>query len=160
MSVIIGLDLGTTACKAVALTPDGRVVAAASADYPLRIPQPGWAEQDADDIWLGAQTALHALVRALDGAPIEALALSGAMHSVLALDVHDQPLAPALTWADQRAASSACTLRSQTDLLALYRRTGCPLQVLYYPAKLRWCVDRFGGGWRASLRSKKPFCTG
>ena len=83
-------------------------------------------------------------MRALDGAPIEALALSGAMHSVLALDAHDRPLAPALTWADQRAASSARTLRAQTDPLALYRRTGCPLQVLYYPAKLRWCVDHFG----------------
>jgi gluconokinase len=60
------------------------------------------------------------------------------MHSLVPVDEAGLPLAPALTWADQRAAPQALSLRSEVDGWALYRRTGCPVQSIYHLAKLRW----------------------
>jgi len=71
-------------------------------------------------------------------ASLAGLSLRGAMHSVLPVDAAGQPLAPASTWADQRAAPQLQTLRQQAEGQALYQRTGCPLQANYHLAKLRW----------------------
>ncbi len=141
MDLVIGLDLGTTACKAVALDDAGQVAAATSATYPLYAPQSGWAEQDVSEIWNGAVEALNKLVRKVDVPIIRALSLSGAMHSLQLLDKNDQPISRALTWADQRAAPQVEGLRAQADSQSVYQRTGCPLVSIYYPAKLRWCRE-------------------
>jgi gluconokinase len=141
MELVIGLDLGTTACKAVALDSSGRVSAKASANYPLYAPQSGWAEQDPQEILRGAVEALAALAEKIDPAAVGALSLSGAMHSVVLLDAQDQPQGRALTWADQRAASQIESLREQADSQHVYQLTGCPLVAIYYPAKLRWCQE-------------------
>ena len=49
--MVIGLDVGTSGVKGIAIDEDGRVVASASEPYPLSMPHPGWAEQDPDDWW-------------------------------------------------------------------------------------------------------------
>ncbi len=141
MEYVIGLDLGTTACKAVALDFSGRITAAASANYPLYAPQSGWAEQDPQEILSGALSALTALAGKVDPAAAGGLSLSGAMHSVVLLDAHDQPQGRALTWADQRAAAQVKSLREQAESQHVYELTGCPLVSIYYPAKLRWCQE-------------------
>jgi gluconokinase len=138
LDLVIGLDLGTTNCKAVALAADGRVAATAARDYPLIAGEGGRAEQEAEAVWKGAVAALHAIAAQLPAGRIAGLGLSGAMHSLLPLDAADAPLAPALTWAEQRPAASVPALRALIDAHALYLRTGCPLQSLYHPAKLRW----------------------
>ncbi|MEP7359905.1 MAG: gluconokinase, partial [Anaerolineales bacterium] len=145
---VIGLDLGTTRCKAVAVSARGEVAADATSAYPLHSPHPGWAEQAAGDIWEGARAALSGLAEKVPAECITGLALSGAMHSVLLVDEAGEPLAPAPTWADQRAASQAAALRGQAEALrgqaeaqALYQRTGCPLVASYHPAKLRWWLE-------------------
>ncbi|MBA3531171.1 MAG: carbohydrate kinase, partial [Ardenticatenales bacterium] len=135
---VIGLDMGTTRCKAVALTLAGRVVASAARGYGLHLPRPGWVEQRPDDVWQGVVKTLRALATQCEPRAARALCLSGAMHSLLPLDAKGIPLAPATTWADQRATSLLADLRAQTDTHALYQRTGCPLQASYHPARLRW----------------------
>ncbi len=142
MAAVIGLDLGTTNCKAVALTAEGRVLAATSSAYGLLSPEPGWAEQDVREVWQGAATALRMLADQLSLDQVAGLSLSGAMHSVLPVDGDDAPLAPAMTWADNRAASRADALRGQTEPYALYLRTGCPLRSTYHPARLRWWLEQ------------------
>src|SRR5205085_11819087 len=96
-SLVIGLDLGTTRCQAVAVGPGVEVAASAASGYALHSPHPGWAEQSADEIWEGAHTALRGLAEQLPAANLAGLALSGAMHSVLLADALGQPLAPAPT---------------------------------------------------------------
>ena len=56
--MLVGLDVGTTGVKAVAISAEGRVVASASEGYPLSTPQPGWAEQDPEDWWRAAEACL------------------------------------------------------------------------------------------------------
>lgn len=142
MPLLIGLDLGTTNAKAVALDDRGDVIATAARGYPILTPQPGRAEQDPPAVWRGAAEALKELTGQLNPGDIAGVCLSGAMHSSLPVDANGAPLANALTWADQRAAAIAQRLRSQADTLALYHRTGCPLRPIYHIAKLRWWVEQ------------------
>jgi gluconokinase len=154
--IVIGLDLGTTNCKALALSEDGRLIGSAASEHSLDLPKPGWAEQSAQVVWESAAGALRLLVPTLPRDQISGIALSGAMHSLVLIDHHDAPLAPAMTWADQRSAAQAIALRKslgrktgpslvdfsapppQDPVHELYVRTGCPLVYLYSLAKLRW----------------------
>ena len=143
MEYLIGLDLGTTTAKAVALTAANKVLGEASADYPLLTGgSPDRAVQEADDIWRGVETVLQELDEQVPLHDALGLCFSGAMHNLLPVGPAGEPLAPALTWADNQAAGTAASLRREVDDAALYRRTGCPLQAIYHPARLRWWHDR------------------
>ena len=139
--IVIGLDLGTTNCKAVALGPDGQLLASASRAYPLHTPRAAWAEQQAGDLWDGAAAALSELASLVPLSQLAGLCLSGAMHSVLPVDSQNNPLAPAMTWADQRAAAQAEDLRQNPQANGLLGRVGCPLVYIYHPARLRWWFE-------------------
>ncbi len=145
MTLVIGLDLGTTSCKAVALHEDGHVVASASSDYTLQLPHPGWVQQDVLLVRQAVLGTLRTLAEQVPDAKFDGLCLSGAMHSVLPVGRDDAPLAPAMTWADHRAASYVEALRRETEPHALYRRTGCPLRSTYHHARLRWWLEQATG---------------
>jgi len=134
----IGLDLGTTNCKAVALDVDGSLLGLTSSEHRLYTPQSGWGEQRAEEVWAGVLAVLSSLAHQIPARAVAGICLSGAMHSSLAVDAVGNPLAPALTWADLRSAAQVPELRRRCDAHALYLRTGCPLVYLYHPAKLNW----------------------
>jgi gluconokinase len=138
--VIVGVDLGTTSAKAVAVDGQLRVWASAAAGYTLHSPHPGWAEQDPDEVAGAAHRAMtEVLAAARDaGAVVQAVSLSAAMHSLLAVDEADRPLTPALTYADSRATAQATQLRTSPEGLALYRRTGLPHHASAPLFKLAW----------------------
>lgn len=146
-AIVIGLDLGTTSCKAVALAAQGCVAATASATIELHTDHTGRAEQDASEYWTAVCDVLRGVTTEVESARVHAICLSGAMHSLLPIDANDQPLGMARTWADTRAASIITSLRASCDVDAIYRTTGCPVQALYHPAALCWMrehePDRF-----------------
>jgi xylulokinase len=102
--VYLGLDVGTSNVKALAVTGAGQVLGTASVAHPLRQPRPGWAEQHPDDWWAAACAALRQVCAepAVAGAPVAALGLSGQMHGATLLDGAGHPLRPSLIWADER----------------------------------------------------------
>ena len=61
VEVVVGLDVGTTGVKAIAVEPDGRVAAVAEHGYPLSTPRAGWSEQDPEDWWRATQVVLGEL---------------------------------------------------------------------------------------------------
>jgi gluconokinase len=136
-TITIGLDLGTTGCKAVAVNQDGHVLERDAAEYPLIRLEEGQAEQDAMVVYEAACATLRSLVSRLETPP-SALALSGAMHSLLPVDNAGNPLANALTWADTRPGLVLEKLRASVDPLEVYTRTGCPVQTPFHLAKLVW----------------------
>jgi xylulokinase len=102
---LLGIDVGTSACKVIAVNDGGEVAAKALAAYPLVSPRPGWAEQDPAHWWQATQTALSQVLNALpDRRAIAGIGLSGQMHGLTALDEADDVLRPAILWCDQRAA--------------------------------------------------------
>ena len=92
---LIGLDVGTSGVKAIAISTDGELVATAEESYALSTPRPGWAEQDPEDWWLAAESCLSRL-------PDGPIGLSGQMHGLVVLDGAGHVLRPAILWNDQR----------------------------------------------------------
>src|SRR5450759_839876 len=92
---LVGLDVGTTGVKALAISPEGRLLARTEEKYTLSIPRPGWAEQDPEDWWQASRRALARL-----GVEPLAIGLSGQMHGLVCLDHRDRVLRPALLWND------------------------------------------------------------
>jgi len=100
---LVGLDIGTSGCKALVVDENGAVLAQAHAEYPLSTPQPGWSEQDPEDWWAAAQACLAQVE------PFDAIGLSGQMHGSVFIDDAGQVIRPALLWNDQRTAQE-CAL--------------------------------------------------
>jgi xylulokinase len=130
--VKVGIDVGTTAVKAIGLDDDGDVVARAEESYPLSTPNPGWAEQDPDDWVRAAERALAQLGDA------DALGYSGQMHGLVALDEHDVPLRPAILWNDQRTAAECEEIERRVGLDRLIELTGNRALTGFTAPKLLW----------------------
>ena len=111
-AALVGLDVGTTGVKAVAISPDGELLATAEERYPLSTPRPGWAEQDPEDWWRAAQAALARL-------PDGPVGLSGQMHGLVVLDEADRVLRPAILWNDQRTGAECAEIERRSA------STGC-----------------------------------
>jgi xylulokinase len=134
--VLVGLDVGTTSVKGVAIDDGGGVLAGASSDYALSIPRPGWAEQDPDDWWRATEIVLRSL-RAETGAP-HAIGLSGQMHGLVALDGRGRPLRPAILWNDQRTARECAEIEERIGLSRLIALTGNRALPGFTAPKLLW----------------------
>jgi xylulokinase len=117
---VLGIDLGTSALKAVLV--DERQAIVAEAAVPLRThnPRPGWSEQDPEDWWAALLQAMQSLrdkrPDALSGA--RALGLSGQMHGAVLLDRHGASIRPAILWNDGRAAAECNALEARVPNLA------------------------------------------
>jgi gluconokinase len=137
--VVLGVDLGTTATKVVAAGPDGRLHALAEREYPLTTGPHGEATQDADQVLDAARQALAEAATACAGRTIAGISFSAAMHTLLPLDGRGKPLAPALSWADHRAADLARSLRGPGGpAVLLHRATGTPVHPMSPLVKLAW----------------------
>jgi xylulokinase len=130
---LIGLDVGTTGVKAVAVSPDGEVTGRAEEEYPLSTPHPGWAEQDPEAWWRAAERALARL-----GAGRATVGLSGQMHGLVCLDERDRVLRPAILWNDQRTAAEVAEIEERVGLERLIALTGNRALTGFTAPKLLW----------------------
>jgi xylulokinase len=131
---LVGLDVGTTGAKAVAISPDGTIVAKAEDEYPLSTPHPGWSEQDPADWWAASERALSA-VGAREAA---AIGLSGQMHGLVLLDDAGAVLRPAILWNDQRTAAECDEIEDRVGLAHLIELTGNRALTGFTAPKLLW----------------------
>jgi xylulokinase len=130
---LVGLDVGTTAVKALALSPEGEVVGRVEHAYPLSTPRPGWAEQDPEDWWLATQAALADLQL-----QPSAIGFSGQMHGLVALDAQDRVLRPAILWNDQRTGAECSEIEERVGLARLIALTGNRALPGFTAPKLLW----------------------
>jgi xylulokinase len=128
---LLGLDVGTSAVKGLAIDEEGRVLATASADYPLSRPQPDWAEQDPEDWWRAAEDVLAQL-------PEGPVGLSGQMHGLVALDSEQRVLRPAMLWNDQRTAAECAEIEERVGFDRLVELTGNRALTGFTAPKLLW----------------------
>ncbi len=135
MSALIGLDVGTTGVKAIALSPDGEVVATASHGYPLSTPRAGWSEQDPEDWW---QAAAAALEEVAEGREIAGIGLSGQMHGLVVLDDAGGVIRPAILWNDQRTSTECAEIEERIGLGRLVELTGNRALTGFTAPKLLW----------------------
>jgi xylulokinase len=128
---LIGIDVGTSGVKGVAISPTGEVLALAEEAYPLSTPQPGWSEQDPDDWWRATQACLARL-------PEGPIGFSGQMHGLVTLDEAKQPLRPAILWNDQRTAAECAEIEERVGLARLIELTGNCAVTGFTAPKLLW----------------------
>jgi xylulokinase len=129
--VLVGLDVGTSAVKGVAIDEEGLVLATASAEYPLSRPQPGWSEQEPEDWWRAAQDVLGRL-------PEGPVGLSGQMHGLVVLDAERRVLRPAILWNDQRTAAECAEIEERVGFDRLVELTGNRALTGFTAPKLLW----------------------
>lgn len=136
---LLGVDIGTSSCKAVLVDKDGALIASASAGYPLSAPQEGWAEQDPENWARGVRESVFRVRAKAPGTQITAVGLSGQMHGLAALDANDAVIRPAILWNDQRnAAECAQITRAAGGLRTLLELTGNPMLPGYTGGKIVW----------------------
>jgi len=138
--VVVGIDLGTSAVKVLAVTTDGREVAEGSEFYGLITPQPEFVEQDADVVYRATMRVLERVLAdvRLRGSDAIAIGFSSAMHGVVAVDKNGEPISRVITWMDRRAGAIADAWHSDGTGPALYKRTGAPMHPMLPIAKIRW----------------------
>jgi xylulokinase len=130
---LVGLDVGTTGVKALALSPTGEVLARAEENYELSTPHPGWAEQDPEDWWRAAERALARL-----GGRPTAIGLSGQMHGLVVLGGDERVLRPAILWNDQRTGAECAEIEERVGLARLIELTGNRALTGFTAPKLLW----------------------
>jgi xylulokinase len=140
VTLLLGLDVGTTGARAVLVDESGAVRAAASADYPLHSPRPGWTEQDPADWWAGARSAVRRAVASARG-EVAGMGLTGQMHGAVFLDASDQVIRPALLWNDQRTAAQCERITSLVGAGRLIELAGNPALTGFQAPKVLWLRD-------------------
>ena len=141
---VVGVDVGTTAVKAVVVDSEGAVVGAAEEHYALSSPRDGWVEQEPDDWWRLLARCTRAATADLDASAVRGLALSTQGDTSFPVDERSRPLRPAITWLDTRAREEVAELERALPAEEWYRITGSRLGA--YAAALR-------GPW---LRKHEP----
>ena len=134
MGVVVGIDVGTSAVKAIAVGEDGTVLERREISYPLSTPRPGWSEQDPEAWWRATEQALDGLV---DG-EISGIGLSGQMHGLVTLDASDAVIRPAILWNDQRTQAECDEIEALVGLERLIELTGNRALTGFTAPKLLW----------------------
>jgi gluconokinase len=151
---LLGIDLGTGSCKSVAVDEHGRVIGFATGEYSGTATQERWQEQAPEDLWRAAVASVRAAVTQAEVDPraCGGLSIGGALHSLLALDRHGEPLTGVITWADGRAGEQAVAVSRKPLAEQLYQLTGCPVHGMYPLYKIIWLAEKkpevFGAAWR------------
>ena len=139
-AVLLGLDIGTSGARCVAVDDKGRVVASAVAQYPLLSPRPGWSEQNPESWWEAAR-AVIAGAAAEAGGEVRATGLTGQMHGAVFLDAKDEVIRPALLWNDQRTAAQADAITRRIGAQRLKEIAGNPALTGFQAPKILWLRD-------------------
>lgn len=138
---LLGIDLGTTTCRAAIFDLNGNQVAAAYRETPVRYPRPLWAEVDPDEWWKSTTLVVRGALMSGRVAPeqIRGIGLSGLMHAPVLLDGNGQPVTPSMLWMDQRCAPQCDELRREAAALGLAPVPG--FSTGQSAPKLRWLAD-------------------
>lgn len=138
--LLLGIDIGTSACKVAVFTPDGEVMAQKSESYPVYHPQPGWAEQDPQDWWKAVGKALQDmfLESGLSPADIAAIGVDGQSWSAIPVDSEGNVLANTPIWMDCRAEQQCAEIHKMISADQLFAISGNPLQAAYSFPKMLW----------------------
>lgn len=147
MAVFLGIDIGTSGTKTLAIDEAGRILGEANASYPIHTPKPLWTEQDPEDWWQATVKTIREVVKKakLKAADVKAIGLSGQMHGSVFLDKNHNVIRPALLWNDQRTAAECEEIeRRAGGRKALIKMVANPALTGFTAPKILW------------LRNKEP----
>jgi len=144
MAFILSLDEGTTSARAALYDAEGRNIGMESAPIACRYPQPGWVEQDANEIWrVQIESARRLLERHRVGASdIAGIGITNQRETTVVWDRKSgQPVAPAIVWQCRRTADFCAELARSSASAEITRRTGLVIDAYFSASKIRWILD-------------------
>lgn len=146
--LLIGLDIGTTGCKASIFDAEGRLLGSASREYVVDIPQTGWAEQDAEHVWQLACQVIGAAYGKLDRRePVAAIGLSVQGEAIIPVGKRGEALRPAILGMDTRTVAQNDWLCERFGAEFLFRHTGMPVHTINTLPKLLWLKENEADRW-------------
>jgi len=158
MACVLGIDVSTTATKAVLIDETGSVLGVAASEYGFDVPRPLWSEQDPRLWWDGTVAAIGSVLASTDvpGGDVVAIGLTGQMHGLVLLDERDAVLRPAILWNDQRTAAACDEIRATIGRDRLIAITGNDALTGFTAPKLVWVRDVEPDVWRRAAHVLLP----
>ncbi|MGZ3628852.1 MAG: FGGY-family carbohydrate kinase [Ktedonobacteraceae bacterium] len=135
---VLGIDVGTTALKAIALECEKGIVAQAEMAHELFSSQAGWAEEDPERWWTTTVESIRQLLKVIPAESIEAIGVSGMVPAMVILDASGDPLRLSIQQNDVRANIEVDKLRADVDLKEFLSITGCMPNQQSVDTKWRW----------------------
>nr|WP_315164692.1 gluconokinase [uncultured Flavobacterium sp.] len=134
-SFYIGIDIGTTATKAICFDINGKVIRQFSQSYPMYHPKPDWSVQKPDEI---LDAVLACIAEITKGIKPEFISFSSAMQSIIAVNKDGNPITDAVLWADNRSHAWAEKLKNSEQGKDFYQKTGIPIHPFSPMTKIAW----------------------
>ncbi len=141
MSIFLGIDIGTSGTKTLAIDQRGKILADAMETYPCYVPKPLWSEQDPDDWWQATVRSVRKVMAdaRIKPAEVKSIGLSGQMHGAVFLDKNDKVVRRAILWNDQRTAAECDEIeRLAGGRKKLIRRVANPALTGFTAPKILW----------------------
>jgi xylulokinase len=150
VSITLGIDIGTSATKTIAIDEKGTILASASAEYPCDHPRPGWSEQDPGLWWDATKKTVQRVLSSGTFQPsdVAGVGLSGQMHGSVFLDSAGDVIRPALLWNDQRTAAECQEIEAKAGgRESLVRMVANPALTGFTAPKLIWVRKHEPAHW-------------
>lgn len=149
MIYFLGIDISTTATKALLMDEVENVVTVASSEYSYEIPQPLWTEQDPYLWWYATVKSIRQVmaVAAIDGSQVKGIGLTGQMHGLVLLDENGKVLRPAILWNDQRTDDQCDEIRARLGKERLIQITGNDALTGFTAPKILWVQENEPQTW-------------
>lgn len=143
MTLLAGIDLGTSSVKVVVIDDRGRILASAGRGYGIDSPGPGAAEQGPRTWWLATRECLREVLAAggVEAGRIGGVGVCGQMHGLVTLDGQGEPVRPAIIWPDTRSAAQCARLEAASGDVPLHERTGLAAGTGMLGPSLLWLRD-------------------
>ncbi|MBE0691351.1 MAG: xylulokinase [Anaerolineae bacterium] len=135
---VIGIDVSTTASKALVIDADGTVIASKSHSHDLSTPRPLWSEQEPENWWQASAASLREVLKQVPAEDIAAIGLTGQMHGLTSLDKDGHPLRPAILWNDQRSGKQCEEITAKVGAKHLYQLIGSIVLPGFTAPKILW----------------------
>jgi len=153
----LGIDIGTSGCKASVFSETGEALAFAYDEYDMVKPRPGWLELDPAEVWTRVKRTIARAVKGAPQNPVTALAVSSMGESMVAVSRDRRILGTSLLLIDRRGEEYLPLLSSRIGAEALYRINGNVLGIQFSLPKLMWIRDHtpevYSGAWKFLLWS-------
>jgi len=141
MSVFLGIDIGTSGTKTLAINEKGNILASAMETYPCYVPKPLWSEQDPEDWWQATIRSVRRVMAQgkIKPGAVKAIGLSGQMHGSVFLDKQDRVIRRAILWNDQRTAAECEEMEQRAGGRAkLIKLVANPAMTGFTAPKILW----------------------
>jgi xylulokinase len=152
---VLGIDIGSSGCKASVVDAEGKIAGQAYREYRLSSPAPGMEEIDPELVWSSTKIVIALAVKAAGGGranPIQAISVSSFGEAVVPTGADGRPLRNAILYIDPRGAAEAKAMGEGLGFARVHAITGAPVHSMYSIAKILWIKGHEPDVYRATRK--------